>query len=115
MISFAFLRLIDLPHHVQLMTAARARTTPAAAPPAIALTGTCAPLDPETGGTVGREEPPVVIVVVMTAWLASTSMVVKVGLGLAKGRLALSDGLEDVAGMGDGEAGRVEERERERG
>ena len=85
--SLAFFRLMHLPHHVHPTTATRARTTPAAVPPAMAATGTSEELDCTTAPTVGRlAEPPEVTVVVRMECdgVTLTTVVTEKAVGVAE-------------------------------
>ena len=83
MTSFAFFRLIHLPHHAHPITATSASRTPATVPPAIAATGTSERFCCEMAAAVGREPvPPLVMVVVTTSWEAIMAVVVRVDVGV---------------------------------
>ncbi len=97
--SFAFFRLMHRPHHVQPTTRTRARTTPAAVPPAMAAIGTFDERCCISAPTVGRlAEPPEVTVVVRMECdgVTSTTVVIAVGVGELEPALCLAVALDEA-------------------
>lgn len=111
--SFTAFRLMHLPHHVQPMTATSAIATPAAVPPAIAVTGIADATGFEAAPIVGKlPEPAEVTVVVTNEGKAGTLIVVKTGVcvgPMLKEREKLVVASVEVGGMRMDRWGRNEE------